>query len=172
MRVSDDAAGRQGKCKDCGKTVTIPVTSRQTAKTEPAAENAPESVLYTASPAMFRNRPVLFCLYVLLACAGLLHWVWFLIAGTLLFLWWFINKGSTLIVTNKRTTMRRGIFSKRISEIMHRDVRNVQIDQSFLQRIFGVGRVGISSAAQASVEIELTGLPHPYRIKTIVDQNR
>jgi len=34
------------------------------------------------------------------------------------------------------------------------------------------GTIGISSAGQADVEIEVAGMPKPQRIKDIIDQHR
>ena len=87
MKVQDAAAGKRGKCKDCGETVTIPqvavaVKPAPAIKTAPAVMTAPkppqvvakaaeEKVLYHRHPSMFRNRPVLFVLSVILCAAGI-----------------------------------------------------------------------------------------------------
>jgi uncharacterized membrane protein YdbT with pleckstrin-like domain len=98
-----------------------------------------EGVLYTAHPSMFRNRPISF----LLCVAAIPAWGLGLVV---LLIWWFRTLGTTLIVTDRRTVLRRGLFSKYTSEVMHRDVRNVQLGQTSFQRILGVGAVGISSS--------------------------
>jgi hypothetical protein len=43
------------------------------------------------------------------------------------------------------------------------------IDQTFFQRIFGVGTVGISSSGQAGIEIQVEGMPRRYEIKQLID---
>lgn len=123
-----------------------------------------EKTLYNASPAMFRNNPIGFVVTVALCFVG--------IGIPILLLWWLRNKDTVLTVTDERTTLRRGILAKSINEVWHRDVRNVQISQSFLQRIFGVGTIGVSSAGQAGMEIEVAGLPAPYKVKALIDQQR
>lgn len=124
-----------------------------------------EVVLYEAHPSMFRNHPVLFVLYVLLIAA-------FGLGLVLLFVWWFQTLGTTLTVTNDQTTLRRGIFSKYTNDVFHENVRNIQVRQSFLQRMFNVGWIGISSAGQSGVEIEVNGIPDPERVKEIIDEHR
>jgi uncharacterized membrane protein YdbT with pleckstrin-like domain len=57
--------------------------------------------------------------------------------------------------------VREGLISKRTNEIRHSDVRNIQVTQGFFDRIFGVGTIAISSAAQSEVEISFSGLAHP-----------
>ncbi len=123
-----------------------------------------DTVLYEANPSMFRNHPVAFVLSVILSLVGV---------GLIILLFWWLNSiGTKLTVTNERTTLRQGILSKRLSEVWHRDVRNVQLYQSFGQRIFGVGKIGISSSGQGGVEIEVSGIPDPERVKRVIDEHR
>ncbi len=124
-----------------------------------------ENILYESNPAMFRNRPFLFVICVVLIAAYGLGLV-------ILFLWWFSNKGTVLTVTEERTILRRGIFSKSTNEVWHRDIRNVQLNQSFLQRIFNVGSIGLSSSGQSGVEIAIDGLPSPNKVKRLIDERR
>ena len=118
-----------------------------------------EKTLYQENPSMFRNRPVEFVVNVLLCLI--------VVGFILFFVWWLRCKGTTLTVTNKRTILRRGILSKSITEVWHRDVRNVQLDQTFFQRILGVGQVGISSSGQSGLEISVTGIPDPDLVKRL-----
>lgn len=124
-----------------------------------------ETILYRANPAMFRNRPVLFLLCLLLvALYGL--------GVPLLLVWWIRTKATALTVTDRRVSLRRGILGKYTNDVLIADVRNVQIGQTPLQRVFGVGRIAISSAGQGGMEIEVEGLPAPQRVKAIIDQRR
>lgn len=125
----------------------------------------PETPLYRAHPAMFRNRPVLFV--VALALVPL----WGL-GLVILVPWWISCLATTLTVTDQRITLRRGILGKYTNDVLIADVRNVQIGQSPLQRLFGVGSVGISTAGQGGMEIEVAGLPSPDRVRAIVDRRR
>jgi hypothetical protein len=52
------------------------------------------------------------------------------------------------------------------------DIRNVKIEQTMGQRIFGVGKVAVSTAGQADMEIEVQGLPAPERVKAIINDRR
>ena len=124
-----------------------------------------ERVLYTAHPSMFRNRPISF----LLCVAAIPLWG---IGLAILLIWWFRTLRTALIVTDRRTVLRKGLFSKYTTEVMHCDARNVQLGQTFFQRILGVGAVGISSSGQSGIEIEVAGMPRPGKIKRIIDQAR
>jgi uncharacterized membrane protein YdbT with pleckstrin-like domain len=124
-----------------------------------------ETVLYVAHPSMFRNRPIVYLLEVAaIALYG--------IGLVFLLIWWLQTLGATLTVTDRRTVLRKGLFSKHTNEVMHCDVRNLQIDQTFFQRIFDVGAVKVSSSGQSGIEIEVEGMPRPYEVKRLIDQGR
>lgn len=119
---------------------------------------------YRSNPAMFRNNPLFFCV----ACIGI-----FVVVGIpVLLIWWLHCKGTTLEIDDERTTLRTGIFSKHTNEVLHEHVRNVKIDQTMMQRIFKVGKIGISSAGQADIEIQVSGMRAPAEVKNILDRLR
>jgi len=123
-----------------------------------------EFILYKEHPAMFRNNPVWFALFLLLSLVG--------IGLLLLLIWWLRTLSTTLIVTNLKTTLRTGLLSKNTDDVYHKDVRNIQVRQTFLQRILSVGNIGISSAAQADMEIVARGIPNPSHVKDLIETYR
>jgi uncharacterized membrane protein YdbT with pleckstrin-like domain len=123
-----------------------------------------EQILYQSHPSMFRNQPIWFVVTVILCLVGV---------GLIIFAVWFIQcKATTLTVTEDRTRLRRGLLSKSITEVWHQDIRNVQLYQTFFQRIFDVGSIGISSAGQGGLEIEVSGIPQPDHVKELIDRHR
>jgi uncharacterized membrane protein YdbT with pleckstrin-like domain len=124
-----------------------------------------EVVLYSAHPSMFRNRPVGYIICLLLVPV-------FGVGFVILLSWWLHCQGTTLTVTNRRIVLRTGIISKRLSDIRNADVRNIQLNQSFFQRMLGVGSVGISSSGQSGVEIEVAGIPDPEQVRALLNQYR
>ncbi len=125
-------------------------------------EKNKETILYDSSPSMFRNSPFWFSLYVMVPVIG---WV-------VLFFWWLQDYNTKLTVSNERVTFRKGILSKNIKAIFLSDIRSVEIDQSFMQRIMSTGRIEISSAASSEAEIIIEGIPNAYSVKTIIDEHR
>lgn len=122
------------------------------------------TILYDASPAMFRARPVAFVLSCILVLVGV---------GIVILLVWYIRSRSTrLTVTSDQITLRTGWLSKNTNDVFIENVRNIQVKQSFFQRILGVGYVGISSAGQSGIEIEVDGLPDPDDLKELIDSQR
>jgi uncharacterized membrane protein YdbT with pleckstrin-like domain len=114
---------------------------------------------------MFRNHPFLFILSVILIAA-------FGLGLIILLIWWLQTLGTKLTVTDERITLRKGILSKYTNEVFHTDIRNVQLDQSFFQRLFDVGTIAISTSGQEGIEISVQGIPHPQNVRDLIDKYR
>ena len=115
--------------------------------------------IYQANPAMFRNNPILFILYVI----SVIGW-------PLLLIWYIQSRGSSLTITDSMIIHRRGILSKYENEVRIKHVRNVQIRQTLFQRIFGTGYIGISTAGQSGIEIEMNGMPDPDLVQDLINE--
>ena len=114
---------------------------------------------------MFRNNPGLFVLSVMLV---LVYGIGLLILLT----WWLKCLSVTLTVTTQKTIKRTGILSKATTEVYHEDVRNIQVRQTWFQRICKVGSIGIGSAATSGLEIVLDGILNPDKVKSIIEDQR
>src|SRR5690606_28752559 len=77
-----------------------------------------------------------------------------------------------LVFTHQRTAATRGLISRATSGVLHEDIKNLQITQTFWQRIWGVGTIGISSSGQDGIEIVVTNMPRPMEIKRTIDAYR
>jgi uncharacterized membrane protein YdbT with pleckstrin-like domain len=97
---------------------------------------------------------------------------WLVISPVWLLVWWLRCKTTTLTVTDRQIGLKTGIISRCTNDVFIRDTRNVQIRQGPLQLLLDVGYVGISSSGQSGIEIEVSGLPHPRRIKEIIDSQK
>lgn len=151
-----------------------------------------ENEIVVIRPAMFRAHPFKYLLLVAVFVAGVVlaiwsfsmveQWkLWGLIGGLLLVaiagVWWLkwwvaASRWVKLTITNKRTIRQEGIIRRHTTEVLHEHVRTVDITQNFLQRIFNVGTVGIDSAGQDGIEIQVHDLPTPFKVKEIVDRYR
>jgi uncharacterized membrane protein YdbT with pleckstrin-like domain len=157
-----------------------------------------EKELYDSTPSMFRNKPFFFILYVIAVVVGGIDLIdvtfdlglfsspeenkWSILSvmllslgviGFVILVIWRVRVINTrLTITNERVRFRTGIFSKKIREIFLSDIRSVEINQRFMQRIFSTGRIEISSAATSEAEIAIDGLPNPYGVKNFIDEYR
>jgi len=107
--------------------------------------------------------------------ASLLTWVCaiaLLVIVGIVGYWMILSRFTTLTVTDDRTIYQEGIVSRETSEVQHDDVRNIQLDQSFVQRLLGVGGIGISSSGQDDMEVVAKRLPNPGRIIKLIRDNQ
>lgn len=85
---------------------------------------------------------------------------------------WVISRKTSITITNKRSILRHGILARNTNEILHSHVQNVQIEQSFRERLFKVGTISISSAGQSDVEIIIGGISKPDDVVNCIDKYR
>ena len=82
------------------------------------------------------------------------------------------NRSHRLEITTFRTRQTDGLFRKVSTEVQHDDVTNLRVTQSFLERIFSVGYIGISAGDATKMEIEAFGMPDPEGIATVVREHQ
>lgn len=116
--------------------------------------------LYSEHPAMFKNNPIGFIVSLLLIPVfGL---------GLLILLWWYLQcKGSLLTVKEHDILYEQGLLSKDRAEFSISGIRTVRVNQSFFNRIFGVGTIQIFTAGDKP-EIEAKGMPDPNRVRELI----
>jgi len=194
--VAPSAIGEIVTCRndDCGQVFKVDapaghlirdddpkVVESQTSYHDSAASQT-EQELLIVHPSTFGNQPFSFLGSVLLVIGGLVGAVvardeLFLMSSglvlaaagaVLLAYWWIQTRFRFVTVTSKRTIYRQGIFSKLTSEVQHDDVRNMQVEQSFFDRILGVGHLAVSSSGQDDMEIDVRGLKSPQRVIDII----
>ena len=141
-------------------------------------------LLYSENPKMPRNNPFRLTLIIILNVGGLVAAfrldqqsfqifglvVWL---GTVIWLliWYLKTKSKKLSVTNRDMLYEEGLLRKNRKELALDKVRTVEVDQDFVQRIFGVGEVRVFTAGDKP-EIVVEGLPDPNRIRELVKQKQ
>jgi membrane protein YdbS with pleckstrin-like domain len=196
MSVPESLAGQSQACPGCGNVTFVPtatfVPTIASAPAPPPASQAgrrkdvAKSVRkkLVVSPSMWRNRPLLFGVFLLGLLMGLMYHaveqstsdvnatdpqnigkIVMAVFGGLLVLWWLRCKTTKLTITDDRVVLRHGLLAKHTNEVRAADVRNVQVSQGMLQRLFGVGTLAVSTAGTGGVEILVGGIPAPQRIK-------
>lgn len=155
---------------------------------DPVASTAahdPNEVILTARPSLFAAHPFGLVFWALAMLIGLgfyftakeppIRYGGVGIVGLGLLrvgAWWLDCLGTRLMVTRSRTQLRLGLLSKRTREVRHADVRLLTVDQSFAQRLLGVGDIAVGSAGHGDVEVEAAGLKRPQAIKDQIDALR
>ncbi|MCW5767669.1 MAG: PH domain-containing protein [Phycisphaeraceae bacterium] len=173
---------------DSRETAPRPSVDRAAAAGYPP-DSGPEQRVRLIRPAVIRAHPVAIVGLWTLVLAGLVGAIYLgLVKGSTTWLvaslvaclgalgalgvWKVLSLSETMEITTKRSVLRRGLLSKATTEVVHDDIRNLQISQTFLQRVLKVGTIGISSAGQDAVEIVMRDAPNPQEIRKIIDLYR
>ena len=141
-------------------------------------------LLYSENPKMPRNNPFMFTLIIILNIAGLVAAirldqqsfqiiglvVWL---GTVIWLliWYLKTKSKKLSVTNRDMLYEEGLLRKNRKELAIDKIRTIEVDQDFIDRIFGVGMIKVFTAGDLP-EIIVPGLPNPNKIRDLVKQKQ
>lgn len=200
LSVEESLAGSKIACPHCGDVNVVPTSSPHGSPgSAPPQDRAaaagfppdfgPEQRVKLVRPAVVRAHPLSSLGLWTLAALSLIGLIymgmvkgsgpWGIACAAVLVLtlivmgvWKIVSLAETLEITNKRSILRRGLFSKSTTEVVHNDIRNFQITQSFLQRILRVGTIGISSAGQDAVEIIMHDAARPEEVRRIIDLYR
>jgi uncharacterized membrane protein YdbT with pleckstrin-like domain len=146
------------KCPECGNAVSteapacpscgFPVAAKVAAQSKPA----PDTVLAEVRPSWWQ-------------------YFWLLVFFWLIIPWivaWSRRASLKLRIYPGRITLERGLFSKSYREFDARDIRSVEIDQSIMARMVGIGDLTISTAATVDPDEEIEGIPNPKAIRDLI----
>ncbi len=100
-------------------------------------------------------------------------WYWF-------FFWliippivaYFRRAATVLRIYNHRITLERGIFSKCYMDFNPRDIRSIDVDQSFWQRVVGIGDITLSTSATVEAAEQLKSIPDPQAVRDLIIAQR
>lgn len=95
-----------------------------------------------------------------------------IITACIIFAWTFSkillvllkSRFEKLVITSTRCIYEQGIFSKNISEVRHKDIKNIISNQSIFERFFNIGSISVSSSAQSDIEIYMRQVGKPKKI--------
>ena len=146
----------------------------------PSAAHPPddkEEVYYEGSP-MVRGEMGTFILWttiglVLIAAPFVYYllqdqwWPWYVITGLvligllLMIIPVLIVKQFRYRISNYRIDFERGLLGKKIDTMELWHVDDIKFEQSFFNRLMGVGKITVFSDDQTTPNLELKGLPNP-----------
>jgi len=117
------------------------------------------NLLLDEHPKMFRANPLLFILAVITIPV--------LIGIIILIGMWLRSIGERIAISEHAMLVEKGILNKNSTEVSLTSVRTVRIDQTFLDRIFNVGRIDVYTAGD-SPEATISGISEPNRVRDMV----
>ena|ERR1017187_2497036 len=132
-------------CRFCGRSITAPTVEKTLLDLSP-------SWLYFAGD-------IFIALLLVLLVVG----VFFLI--------YIILKRNSIhyIVTSHKLIEKKGILSKSTNEIPIGNLQAVKLRRSLLERIFGLGTLGFSSASARENEVVFAGIRNPEEVKAKIN---
>ncbi|MGE5241767.1 MAG: PH domain-containing protein [Bacteroidota bacterium] len=65
---------------------------------------------------------------------------------------------------------REGIIARKVRSIRVQDLRNINVNQTLIQRIMGVGDVEFSSAGGSGIEVVFRGVDKPLEVKALAQR--
>jgi membrane protein YdbS with pleckstrin-like domain len=152
-------------CPECGKQVSaaaptcpgcgFPVAEKLNRQTDAASSSDPAAkseLLLEVRPSWWNYFWLLFFFWLIVP---------FIIA-------WCRRASTILRVYANRITLERGLFSKCYQDFLPRDIRSIDIDQSLLGRMVGIGDITISTAASVEAEEKIEGIPDPKGVRELI----
>ena len=92
-----------------------------------------------------------------------------IVIGVFIIIWAILDRNHRFYqVTSKRVSVRSGIIGRMTSEVEVLDIRNVEMRQSIVDRLLGIGNVGISSAGTGGIEVVFAGVANPTALRRLV----
>lgn len=65
---------------------------------------------------------------------------------------------------------RKGLIARNVQSIRIQDLRNINVSQSLVQRVLGIGNVEFSSAGGGGVEVVFFGVDDPMNVKALAQR--
>ena len=126
-----------------------------------------ETLLWRGTPSQLVNLPW----YVLWL---LLFW---LVIPLFILLWqWLVIRTTVYELTSERLKLRRGVLNKHLDEVELYRVRDYQLEQPFLLRLFGLGNILLRTSDRSHPNVRLRAIRDGEqlyeRIRSAVEQCR
>ncbi len=143
-------------CPNCGYPVAEKVGEQAPTGATPPGPSTPDQLLAEIRPSWWG-----------------FFWYWFfffLIVPPIVA--YFRRSATVLRIYPHRVTLERGILNKCYQDYNPKDVRSVDVDQSFFQRIVGIGDLTISTAATVEGAEQLNSIPDPKGVRDLIIAQR
>ncbi len=81
---------------------------------------------------------------------------------------WFSRISTVLRIYPDRISIERGLFSKCYQDYNPQDIRSIDVDQGFIQRLVGIGDLTISTAAAMEGAEQVKSVPDPRGVRDLI----
>ncbi len=73
-------------------------------------------------------------------------------------------------INSETIESREGLIARKVKSIRIQDLRNINVNQSLMERIMGVGDVEFSSAGGSGIEVVFRGVDKPLEVKALAQR--
>ncbi len=95
-------------------------------------------------------------------------WSWTLFIPIIIY---FKTRFTVYEVTDQRIKLKTGILSQEIDECELYRVRDYRVVKPFFQRIFGLGKIELSTSDRSNSSINLNGIKDPENLYNLIRDN-
>lgn len=74
------------------------------------------------------------------------------------------------MINSETIESREGLIARKVKSIRVQDLRNINVNQSLVGRIIGVGDVEFSSAGGSGIEVTFRGVDKPLEVKALAQR--
>ncbi len=139
-------------CPNCGFPVAEKMTNKPASDAPGAGTADPSTLLAEVRPSWWGYFWYLFFFFLIIPP----------IIG------WIKRNTTVLRIFPRRITVERGWLSKCYQDYNPNDIRSIDVDQSFFQRLVGIGDITFSTAATVEAAEELKSIPDPKGIRELM----
>ncbi len=95
------------------------------------------------------------------------YWFFFFLIVPPFIAW--VKRGATVLrIYRDRITIERGLFSKCYQDYNPRDIRSIDVDQTFFGRVLSIGNLTLSTAASSEGTEVLESIPDPQAVRELI----
>ena len=95
-------------------------------------------------------------------------WSWTLLIPIIIYL---KTRFTVYEVTDQRIKLKTGILNQEIDECELYRVRDYKVVKPFFQRIFGLGKIELSTSDRSNLSINLNGIKDPENLYNLIRDN-
>jgi uncharacterized membrane protein YdbT with pleckstrin-like domain len=152
-------------CPDCGKPVSSEAHACPNCGYPVAEKLAQKSATVAMSAAVQAVQPLAEVRPSWWGYFWHLFFFWLIVPPIIAY---FHRNSTVLRIFPERLTLTRGLLTKCYRDYNPRDIRSIDIDQGFLQRMVGIGDLAISTAASTEGTEQIKSIPDPMGVRDLI----
>ena len=84
---------------------------------------------------------------------------------------WISRSSYKLYIYADKIVYEMGFFNKKYKEIKKKDIRTIEVDQPFIQRVLNIGTLKFATSGTTGYEIIFEGVKNPKKVKREIEKS-